>query len=328
MARIWSAEKQRERNAEPVRDVGRRGGMSKRSVPFLALMVVPLLATACAGGSPGSSAAASDSPASASIDPTTSGIEHPSGATDVVLRVSTGGGFMIAGFAATEAPTFTLYGDGTVVFRDPAEALPPPPANSSLMPGLPFKTARLSEPQVQALLQSALGDGGLGIARPKYDAPGYADASTTTFEVHAGGVDKTVEVYALSPDPDPSLPDLVARKAFAQLAERLAKFDQGGTLSAQPYVPAAYRGVLFELPGVVVPDVRQWPWATIKPQDFTVSADPNLASFPKRTMTPDELAPLALPDVSGGAQGIYIQGPGDGKLYSFALRPLLPGDSE
>jgi hypothetical protein len=45
-------------------------------------------------------------------------------------------------------------------------------------------------------------------------------------------------------------------------------------------------------------------------------------------MTPDELAPLALPDVSGGAQGIYLQGPGDGKLYSFALRPLLPGEAE
>jgi hypothetical protein len=248
VTRIWSAEKLRQRNAEPVRIVARRGGMSKRSVPSFALMLVPLLAAACAGGSPGSSTVPSDSPASASGEPTTNGIEHPTGAADVVLRVSTGGGFMIAGFAATEAPTFTLYGDGTIVFRDPTEVPPQPPANSSLMPGLPFKTARLAEPQVQALLQSALGDGGLGIARRKYDAPGYADASTTTFEVHAGGLDKTVEVYALSPDPDPSLPDIVARKAFAQLAERLAKFDQGGTLSAQPYVPAAYRGACSNRP--------------------------------------------------------------------------------
>ena len=36
----------------------------------------------------------------------------------------------------------------------------------SVFPMHPFRTARLSEEQVQELLEFALGEGGLGIARP------------------------------------------------------------------------------------------------------------------------------------------------------------------
>ena len=38
----------------------------------------------------------------------------------MILRYEEGGGFMMAGFIATQAPIFTLYGDGTVIFRNPA----------------------------------------------------------------------------------------------------------------------------------------------------------------------------------------------------------------
>ena len=40
------------------------------------------------------------------------------------LRYEEGGGFMMAGFAATQIPHFTLYGDGTVIFKtnDPGPA--------------------------------------------------------------------------------------------------------------------------------------------------------------------------------------------------------------
>lgn len=292
----------------------------------LATIVLSLVTVACSGFPPGGTPGPAQGPASPSPDATT-GIDHPTGATDVVLRVSSGGGFMIAGFAAVEAPSFTLYGNGTVVFRDPTAAPPAPPANSSIIPGLPFKTARLDEAQVQALLQSALGESGLGIARPRYDLPTVADGPTTTFEVHAGGLDKTVEVYALGLE-DPTSPDAAARKAFAALADKLAKFDQGGVFATQPYIPAAYRGVLMSADGIVANDIRQWPWGSLKPEDFTITSDPTVPSLPIRTFTPDELAPLDLPDLEGGAQGIYLQGPGDGKVYNLALRPLLPDETE
>lgn len=232
---------------------------------------------------------------------------------------------MMADFTASEAPTFTLYGDGTVIYRDPFEAPPAPAAGSSLIPGVPFKKAKLSEEQVQAILEMALTEGGLGIARPRYDNPMVADAGTTKFEIHAGGVDKVVEVYFLAPD-DPSAPDAAARKAFSALYDRLATFGQGGSVPSELYVPSAYRGALLDGTGAAVPDARPWPWPSIQPSDFVIPADPDVPSFQTRTLTPEELAPLGLPDVSGGAQGIFLTGPGDGKLYNLVLRPLLPGD--
>ena len=45
-------------------------------------------------------------------------------------------------FLATNAPWFTLYGDGTMVFRNPA--LEGPPAQGSVMPLNPMRTAKLS----------------------------------------------------------------------------------------------------------------------------------------------------------------------------------------
>ena len=51
--------------------------------------------------------------------------------------------------------------------------------------------------QRKTLLDYALNEGGLGAARAEYTDMMVADASTTTFTIKAGGLDKTVSVYAL-----------------------------------------------------------------------------------------------------------------------------------
>ena len=51
-----------------------------------------------------------------------------------------------------------------------------------------------------------------------------------------------------------------ARATFKKLADRLTDFDQGGTITTDVYQPEAYRGVLFEAPGIEAADVRNWPW--------------------------------------------------------------------
>ena len=61
-----------------------------------------------------------------------------------------------------------------------------------------------------------------------------ADAGTTTFDVHAGGVDKTVSVTALGMD-TAGVPDGIARANFQQLAEHLADFDNGGSVTTDVY---------------------------------------------------------------------------------------------
>jgi hypothetical protein len=240
----------------------------------------------------------------------------------VLLRYEEGGGFVMPAFLVAQTPHFTLYGDGTVIFRNPM--LEGPPAEGSVSTFNPMRTTKLTEEQIQELLVLALGEGGLAVARPNYPNDMVADASTAIFTINAGGVEKTVSVYALGLEVQGAA-DAAARAAFQKLAQRLTDFDQGGAFETSEYEPAAYRAVLIEAPGVQAPDVRQWPWPDLKVTDFKPDADPSGLQFPQRTMTAEEIAKLDVTDFQGGFQGLVLTG-SDGKLYTLSVRPLLPDD--
>jgi hypothetical protein len=293
--------------------------------PALAIVLVAC-SSSTGASSPPSGSAGSPEPAASGAPPSLApdAIDHKTGATDIVLRWEEGGGHMIMGFAATSAPHFTLYGDGTVIFRNPMLELPP--AEGSVFKNNPMRVTKLTEEQVQALLLLALGDGGLANAKPNYTNDMVADASTTIFTIEAGGTKKTVSIYALGMD-NQNLADGPALVAFKNLADLLGDFDQGGTVATDVYQPEAYRGVLFEAPGIEATDVRPWPWPDLTTADFKAAADPNGIQFPHRTMTPAEIDLLKITDYEGGFQNVVLRDP-DGKLYQFSLRPLLPGETE
>lgn len=298
----------------------------RRMAPLLAPALALIVAACSSGGAvPTQSASPSGIPSAAPTStPVPAGtVEHKTGATDIVLRYSEGGGFIMPAFQATQAPFFTLYGNGTVVFRNPM--LEPPAAQGSVAPFSPMRTATLTEEQIQALLVQALGDGGLAAARARYDNPMVADAGTAEFAIDAGGITKTVSVYALGMDSQGGA-DAPARAAFQKLAARLSDFDQGGTFPSQVYTPTSYRAILLESPGIVAPDIRDWPWASVKVEEFKPDADPNGLQFPHRTMSADEIGQLKLTGIEGGFQGLVLKGPA-GKLYTLSVRPLLPGDA-
>jgi hypothetical protein len=306
--------------------------MSYRTRRLAALTLTPFLLVslgACSAGATASSppsAAPSGAPASEAPSPSAAGgVEHKTGATDVLLRYEEGGGFMMAGFAASQAPIFTLYGDGTVIFRNPM--LDVPPAQGSTMTFNPLRTAKLSEEQISELLTLALGEGGLAAARPKYDNMMVSDASTAVFSIDAGGIKKTVSVYALGMDPQAGDPDAIPKAAFKKLADRLADIDQGGSIATAVYEPETYRASIIESPGMVAPDIIDWPWADLTVADFKPDADPNGLSFPHRTLTTDEVAKLGVKDFEGGFNGLALRG-SDDKVYTLALRPLLPDDKD
>jgi len=226
-------------------------------------------------------------------------------------------------FLATQAPIFTLYGDGTIVFRNPAAASPP--AVGNVQPFGPFRTAKLTEEQIQGLLEMALGEGGLGVARPNYTNNSVADASTAVFTVNAGGLKKTVSIYALGIEA-PGVQDAPARAAFQRLAERLGNFDDNGAFATQVYAPERYRGILME--GFAGdPGAKAWPWNDTQPSDFAMPADPNAFQMATRVLTVAQVEALGIRPYEGGFQGLTVSGPGDGKLYSLSLRPLLPDDT-
>ncbi len=298
------------------------------------LVVVVLTAVACStagtGGSPGTTSASPSAAPSAvppsSVEPSSApvgAIEHATGSTDVLLRYENGGGFVAPSFLATQAPIFTLYGDGIVVFRNPA--LEPPAAQGSVYLQGPFRTAKLDESQIQDVLASALSEGGLGVARPNYENNQVSDASTAIFTVNAGGLKKTVSVYALGMDVEGGA-DAPARTAFQRLADHLGNFDAGGTIATDVYAPTAYRATLME--GQPAPDQIAWPWDDLTPKDFVFPADPNMFQFASRAITPAQVDALGLKDVQGGFQGLTIASPDGAKVYSLSLRPLLPGETE
>jgi hypothetical protein len=255
--------------------------------------------------------------------PAADAIEHKTGATDIVLRYEEGGGFIMPAFTAAAVPHFTLYGDGTVIFRNPM--LEVPPAEGSVFKMNPLRTAKLSEEQIQDLLRLALIEGGLAAARPEYHNDMVADAGTAIFTIEAGGLKKTVSVYALGLE-QPGMVDGPARATFKKLADRLTDFDQGGSIATDVYQPEAYRGVLFEAPGIEAPDVRNWPWPDLTPADFKPDVDPNGNQFPHRKMTPAEIDLLKITDYQGGFQNLVLTAP-DKKLYTLSLRPLLPSET-
>jgi hypothetical protein len=288
----------------------------------LTVLSVAVIAAAC--GSAGSvSPPASNAP---SPPPTTGGVDHPTGATDVVLQLEEGGGFIPIEFLAGQAPLFTLYGDGRVVFQ-PAVTTFPEPGPDGVIRNTSWRTAQLDAAQIDELLTFALGQGGLGAARDNYGNDMVADASTSTFTVNAGGLNKTVSVYALGME-DPNATDLIPRRAFKTLADRLRDFDRGGTISTDVYLPDSFRAVLVEREGDPGAKPTPWPWPDLKMSDFKANVNGvGATQFPHRAITAAEVLELGLGDVAGGAQGVILTGP-DRKLYTLILRPLLLHETE
>jgi hypothetical protein len=319
---------------EPIRPVSRRGAMPSRSIPrplvarSVSLVVGALLAVACSGPAPSPAVTGGPPTTSPSGDPSqpepsapiAGEIEHRTGVTDVVLRFSYGGGFVPIEYMASQAPGFTLFGNGVVVFQRAAAAAPPPDANG-VVKEIPWRTAKLDEGQIRDLLAFALGQGGLGIARASYPSTGVADAGDTIFTIHAGGVDKTVTIDALGMVDQPE-PDSAARAAFNRLAERLRDFDQGGSISSDVYQADRYRGILSERAAAGNGAIA-WPWPAVKPAEFVPGANGSGEPIaPHRAMSLEEVAALKLTGIEGGVQGLALLGP-DGKAYTLALRPLL-----
>jgi hypothetical protein len=295
----------------------------------IAVLVTSLMLAACgAAAAPRTSPGASGGPgptgspvSSPSDTPTVGTIDHRTGATDVILQMEQGGGFVPIDFLASQAPMFTLYGNGVIVFQPLITTFPEPDANG-VVHAIPWRTAKLDEAQIQELLEFALGAGGLGTARATYMADGVADAPSTIFTIRAGGLDKTVDVNALSEEQQAG-PDSLARAAFFKVFQRLSDFDRKGTIPSDVYLPDRYRGVIFEREPDASLKPIEWPWPAVKPSDFKQPAqDGNGPAFPHRVFTADEISALKLANIEGGAQNLVLKAP-DGKLYSFILRPLL-----
>ena len=293
--------------------------------PLAASLVLAALLAACtgqaglpAGGGDGAGAGgqvtpspvASEAPSRLDAD----AIDHPTGATDIVLRVGEEGGFMMMEAVMSRMPAFTLYGDGRVI----AAQVPPAKAGINGVPQQVLTETRLTEDQVQDLLRFAIFDGMLGVSKEEFPVM-VMDVPTTVFELHAGGVDKTVKVAGIGMDPQPG-PDAAVLRALAQLAERLSSIS-GGT----PYDAPASVAILAETepaPGSVVAD---WPWPDLAPAAFVVPPPDDPFGFTSHLLTDAEATAIGIEN--GGSADPATYRAANGKTYVVVVRPALPEEA-
>jgi hypothetical protein len=257
-------------------------------------------------------------PTSAPPVPTPGAIDHPTDASAVILRDEQQGGFVRPGTTFARVPGFSLFGDGTVIYR-------PLDPNATLGETLPqLAVTHMDEDQIQALLRFAIGTGRLENARSEYLSPGIADAPSTVFTLNAGQLSKKVTVAALGNDQVPPA-DAADIAGFQRLDALLSDFGKqvgsGQATDGGLLTPTAYLGQLFPADGLQ--GARAWPWPEIKQTDLTATPDGNGVFLVR--LTPDQASKVTTVP-TGGALNIPLNGP-DKKGYTLSIRPALPDDA-
>lgn len=272
------------------------------------LLTSLVLAAALPAAAPGLAAAA-----------TPAAIGHPKGATAVVIRVSSGGGFVPVQVNLRALPSFTLYGDGTVIVPGVVPQIFPGPAIAPLL------RSRLSERQVQALLQRAQAAGLLARGTIGYGdmgSVGVSDMPTTTLIVNARGRHVTRAAYALGVTGHGGRMTAAQIRARAALARFIAQLPRGQ--HGAPYAPhaiAAYVGPFTGTPPTGSARVR-WPLAS----DLAHAGKPVSSGLAYRCITVGGKDARTLLAVlrKANEQSRWVARPGATDVYQLIARPLLP----
>jgi hypothetical protein len=254
-----------------------------------------------------------------------SGIEHPTGADEVVLRVAYEGGFVPVDYALRSIPSWTLYGDGTLVMQAPQIEIYPPPA----LPGL--TATPISEEGVQAILEAAR-DAGVMDGDASYGNDCIADAATTVFTTNANGTTSVVSAYALDVgEPAGSCgneQEADERAALAEFQMQLGDLSSwlpaGSVGQEQPLDPSELRVYAQPYRGEPEPPQDEVAWPLGEPLDaFGDPVEDFGAPMRCGVVAGEDLSTL-LP-VAGSANEI-TPWTSDGGEYQLIFRPLLPDE--
>lgn len=244
------------------------------------------------------------------------------GADQLVLQVTTGGGNVPIAVQLTHTPWFALYGDGRVVVEGPVVAISPAP----LLPNL--RQMHVTQGEIQKIVGEADRAGLLG-PDARFDAVDIYDASTTVFTTIVDGMTHTIRAYALDYDVE------VKDRVLAEARQRLSGFERqisglaaflGREVSDADAYDAAVMRVFTSPIGSSDPDIltRQvvaWP----------LNSDPGTAGEAASIKNVRCLA-LTGPDletfltVARTANSLTTWTYGAGR-YSVYVRPLYPDES-
>ena len=286
----------------------------------VAIAAVAVLASACGG-------VGNDDPGSGGATGATGagGIAHPTGAGQLILRMSYEGGFVPYEYTLGSIPFWSLFGDGTLIVPGPQIEIYPGPA-------LPNLTATpVSEDGIQAILAAAR-DAGLMDGDANYGDMCVADAATTVFTTDAGGRTSIVSAYALDVgQPAGTCGNGKDADARAKLAAFQAKLTDlrswlpAGSLGTErPYEPTQMR--VFVLPYQGDAELPQNPiaWPLEPPLDAFGEAVQNAPAATRcGVVAGDDLTTLLAAATDANALTPWTSG---GTEYHLIFRPLLPDE--
>ena len=259
-------------------------------------------------------------------DPSSGGIAHPAAPGDLLLRWGYAGGFTPPEFQLTNLPSFSLYGDGTIVRPGPQMEIYPGPA----LPAL--EVMRVDERGIQLILEAAL-EADLDTVGDLTDmgSVGIADAADTVFTLEFGDVDRTVRIYALTElagqMPGMSDEEFRARKRMLAFVEQLGTLEtwlpQGSVSGSTVFEPSGVRAFVTRYRGE--PDLPQerLPWPLTVPLDG-IGEDAG-AGFRCVVVRGQDWTELLRPAATTATQ--LTPWTSEGHRYAVAFRPLLPDES-
>ncbi len=280
-----------------------------------ALLMVALIATACVGTT---GAAPSGSPSDKPVDP-----------DQVIFRVRWDGGFVTPEMLLGRLPIIVVYADGRVITQGPQIAIYPGP----LMPNLQERT--LSAAALDRLVALARDTDLLKTIH--YDFPGIADAPDTVLEINLDGQSYRVSAYALAEGGvdiapgdgglDPAAVE--GRAALREFIDALTGIPAADFVDEEhPFVMTALR--IYAGKAVVVPNSElpgeqpaiDWPLQDLATAGEAVENSP--IDVRCQVVEGNDLATV-LPLLE--AANILSPFRTGDALYSFTVRPLLPGDT-
>ncbi|MCX8033556.1 MAG: hypothetical protein N3B14_09300 [Thermoleophilia bacterium] len=292
------------------------------------LLGTAMLSTSCGaglGGQDGEDTTTAPPIETSSTSSTLPPISHPTDPTQLVMRISLSEGFVPVQVRLTRVPTFSLYGDGTVIVTGPIVLIYPGPA----LPNL--QAAQISEEIVQAILREAQRVG-LFANDVDYGRPNITDLANTVIDINAGGSRYQSSIYALGMEEGASGLTKEQQRARAAVDDFVAKLSDLSAFTAEPIVWSPYEFTALRVYAApfdpeawadaeVQPDLLDWPLndpgVLGKPTD-----DPQ--GFREFALQGEDLAKLR-PLLSQATQITVWQW--KDKQYNLYFRPLLPDES-
>jgi hypothetical protein len=294
---------------------------SRPAAPLAVLAAAALVAIVAAACGP----AASPSPAAS--QPASSPGASPSAAAQLILRITSEGGFIGPAANLATVPTVSVYADGRIMTPGPVDTVFPGPLlpTVAILDVGPSGIAKIVAAIRAAGLDQSSSGGGGGV-------PG--DLGMTVFMVNLDGTPVTTRLVLSGGgpgipgglgSPDPSV--AAAKALFDRLTDPTETWGTTNAASST-LAPTAYR--VFAAPGAPAGDDSSaqpavaWPLATPLAQ-FGAPAVPDrgIAGLRQGAVFGAEAAILGPVLAKANSQTAFISG---GTLYTLYVRPLLPDE--